>query len=70
MVNFIVESLNICFIDNPCKLYCKPKHHRFFKYFNEIVEDGTPCSTSSNDVCIYGACKVINLVYNIKCYIF
>lgn len=48
--------------ENPCKLYCKPKTQIFFKYFDHFLLDGTPCSASSNDLCVEGKCTVIIMV--------
>lgn len=42
---------------DPCKLYCTDKDDTFIHAF-DIADDGTPCNTGSNDMCIGGICKV------------
>jgi Thrombospondin type 1 domain len=40
-----------------CKLYCSDKDDTVIHAF-DLAEDGTPCNTGSNDMCIGGICKV------------
>ncbi|XP_028565709.2 ADAMTS-like protein 4 [Podarcis muralis] len=39
-----------------CELNCRPIGYRFYVRHTEKVQDGTPCESSSQDICVAGQC--------------
>ncbi|XP_052279811.1 A disintegrin and metalloproteinase with thrombospondin motifs 7-like isoform X4 [Dreissena polymorpha] len=49
--------------ETPCQLHCKPKTHFFSVLLKDIVEDGTPCTAGTRNICISGRCRHIGCDY-------
>uniref|UniRef100_H0V4Q3 ADAM metallopeptidase with thrombospondin type 1 motif 20 n=1 Tax=Cavia porcellus TaxID=10141 RepID=H0V4Q3_CAVPO len=44
-------------IKDRCKLYCRVAGTTNFYQLKDRVDDGTPCGTETNDICVQGLCR-------------
>ncbi|WAR00410.1 ATS7-like protein [Mya arenaria] len=51
--------------ETPCQLHCKPREQFFSVLLRDIVEDGTPCTPGTRNMCISGRCRHIGCDYAI-----
>lgn len=62
-VPFLFVFVCVSFQDQDlCKLYCIAEGFDFFFSLSNQVQDGTPCSENSRNVCVDGRCEVMMTV--------